>query len=98
MDCGQLLTTLEGYGAGTHMCRLLAVFCYQQEVATQQNRYHSPHFKTTRGTTQGGLILPTLFNQIVDNMVQRWLAMMVEDQRVSQEGLGLAVGICLGLL
>ena len=48
-------------------------------------------------TTQGRLISSTLFNFIFDNMVRNWLAPMVEDQLVAQEGLGLAVGRCLGL-
>ena len=30
-------------------------------------------------------------------MVRNWLALMVEDHLVAQEGLGLAVGRCLGL-
>ena len=34
VDCGCLLTTLKGYGAGPHMYRILAVVWYQQEVIT----------------------------------------------------------------
>ena len=98
VDCDHLLTTLEGYGAGTHMCRLLEMFWYQQEVVTHQNGYHSPHFRETRGTTKDILIFPTLFNFIVTNVVRNWLAMMVEDQLVAQEGLGLSAGRCMGLL
>ena len=50
---------------------LLAVFWDQQKVVTRQNGYHGPHFKATRGDTQGRLITPTLFNLIVDNVVRR---------------------------
>ena len=35
--CGNLLNTLEVYGAGPHMCRLLEVFWDQQKVITCQN-------------------------------------------------------------
>ena len=77
------------------MCRLLAVFWDQQEVFTHQNGYHGPHFKSTRGTTQDGIISPTLFNLIVDNMVQNWLALTVEYQLVAMEGLELVVERCL---
>ena len=94
---GLLMTTLEGCGAGPHMCRLLSVFWDQQEVVIHQSGYPGPHFKKTRGTNQGGLISPTIFNLIVDNVLQNWLARLVEDQLVSQEGLGLAVWRCLGL-
>ena len=79
------------------MCRLLAVFWDQQEVVTRLNGYHGLHFKATQGTTQGGLVLPTPSNFIVNNEVNNWLAMKVEDQQVAQEGFRLAVGRCLGL-
>ena len=79
--CGCLLTTLRGYGAGPHMCRLLAVFWYQQEVVTRQNGHHGPHLKSTQGTSQGRLIFTTLFNLILDNVVINWLVLTVEDFR-----------------
>ena len=59
VDCGFLLTTLEGYVAGPHMCRLLAVFWDKQEVFTRQNGYHGLHFRAIREDDQGGLISPT---------------------------------------
>ena len=95
VDHGHLLVKLEGNVSVPHMCRILAVFWYQQEVVTHQNGYHGPHFRATRGITQGGLILPTLFNFIFDNMVRNWLSLSVEDQLVAQEGLLLVVSRCL---
>ena len=97
IDHGRLLTTLEGYGAGPHMCWILEVFCNQQEVVTHQNGYHNQHFKETQGTNQGGIILPTLFNLIVNNVVQNWLVIAVEYQLVAQEVLVLVVWRCLVL-
>ena len=94
---GLLLMTLEVYGAGPHMFRLLETFWEHQEVFTHQNRYHGPQFRTTRGKTQGGPISSSLFYFIVNNMVRNWLDLTVEDQLVAQEGLGLLVGRCLGL-
>ena len=41
VDIGHLLTKLEGYIAGPHMCRLLEVFWEKQDIVTCQNRYHS---------------------------------------------------------
>ena len=84
VDCGLLMNTLEGCSSGPHMCRFLAVFWYQQEVFTLQNRYHGPHFKATRGFNQGILISPTLFNLTVDHLVHKWLALTVDDQLVAQ--------------
>ena len=34
---------------------------------------------STRVTTQGGLMYPTLFNMVVDNVIRTWLAITVED-------------------
>ena len=54
LEC--LLTTLEGYGAGTNMRGLLADFWERQEVVTHKNGYHGPHFQATMETTQESLI------------------------------------------
>ena len=97
VDRGRLLIPLEGYRDRPRMCKLLVVFWGRQEFVTRQNSYHSLYFKLTRGTTQGGIVSPTLFNLIVDNVVRNWLALAVEYQLVSHEGLGLLVGRCLGL-
>ena len=73
------------------------MFWDQQYVVTLQNGYHGPHFRATICTNQGGLISPTLFNLIIGKVVWKWLAMMVEDQLVAQEGLVIEVGRCMGL-
>ena len=46
---------------------------------------------------KGGFLSPTLFNVIVDNFIQTWLAMTVEDQRMAHYVMGEAVGRCLGV-
>ena len=86
------------FSSNTHMYRLLAVLRDQQEVVAHQNRYYGPHFRATRVTTQGGLLLPTLFNFIVGIVLQKWLALTVGDQLVLQEVLVLAVGRFLVIL
>ena len=73
------------------------MFWDQQEVVIYQNGYHSPYFRATRGTTQGGLISPTLFSLIVNNVLRNWITLTVEYQLVAHEGLGLVLGVCLGL-
>ena len=47
---------------------------------------------TTWETMQGGLISPTIFKLVVDNVVWTWLAMTVKYQTMAQEILGLNVG------
>ena len=79
VDRGDLIRTLEGYGAGPYMCELLATFWAQQEVVTRQNGYHGPNFKAAQGKTQGGIISPNLFNMVVYNVVRTWLAVTVKN-------------------
>ena len=63
----------------------------------RQNDYYRPALLTTQGTMQGGLVLPTLFNIVVDNFIQTWLAMTLEDQGVTHNGMGEAARHCLGI-
>ena len=63
----------------------------------RQNDFHGLDFTATRGTTQGGLVSPTLFNVVEDNVIRSWMAMMVEYQRVYQYGLVETVGRCVGV-
>ena len=77
------------------MCELLKTFWEFQQVVSRQNGFHGPAFPVTRGTTQGGLMSLTLFNVVVDNIIITWLAMTVEYQRMTQDGLGETVGRCV---
>ena len=97
LDRGGLLKTLERYRAGPKMRGILAELWVQQEVVTRGNWYHGPQFRATRGTTQGGLKLLTLFNVVVDNVVRHWLSMTVEDDTVIHDGMVHAVGWSMGV-
>ena len=66
-------------------------------MVPRQNVFHVPAFLATRGSTQGGLVSPTLFNVVVNNVIRTFLDMTVEDQRVDHDGLGETVGRCLGV-
>ena len=79
VDRERLIHTLEGYGAGPRMCRLLETFWDHQQVFPRQNGYHGPAFPATWGMMQGGLVHSTLFNMAVENSIQTWLDMTVED-------------------
>ena len=69
-----------------------------QEVVTRQNRYHGHQFRVTRGTTQGGIVSPTLFTVAVNSVVRNWILLTVEYGAVIQEGLVHAVVWSLGVL
>ena len=95
--CGRLLKTLERYGAEPKMWGILAEFWARQEVVTRKNGDHGPQFRSTCGTTQGGLTYSTLFNVAVDNMVQNWMSVTVEEDAVIHNGLRRAVGKIMGV-
>ena len=61
-----------------------------------QNGYHGMSFPATRGTTQGNIVSPTIFNVFVENIIWAWLSMTLEDYRMAHGGLGEAVRQCLG--
>ena len=75
-DC--LHITLEGYEVVPQLCGILDTFWDCQQVVPRQNGFHVPAFPATRGTTQGRLVSPTLFNVVVDNIIRSWLAMIVD--------------------
>ena len=77
------------------MGELLVIFWFHQEVVTRQNGDNGPNFKANQGKTQGGIISPTLFSVVVDNVVRSFLTMTVKDHMVEQEGLVLNVRRCL---
>ena len=78
VEMEHFIQTLEGYRVGPRMCGLLKTYLAHQKVVPRQNVYHGPALPYTRGTTQGGLVSPTLFNGVMDNVIWTWLAMAVE--------------------
>ena len=66
-------------------------------MVPRHNVYHGLALTATQGMTQGGLVSPTLFNVVVENIVKIWFAMTAEDQRVDHDWLGGAVSRCLGV-
>ena len=67
-------------------------------MITRKSGYNGPQFRATRGTTQVGITLPTLFNAVVDIVVQHCLLMTLEDGSFIQDGLVHAVVRILGVL
>ena len=97
LDREHLLMTLEGYGAGPGRFGLLETFWSRQQVVPIHNGFHGPDLPATRGTTKCGLVSPTLFNVVVDNVIRTCLYITVEEHRVAHDGLEDTVGRCLGV-
>ena len=87
LEWGHLLKTLEVYGSGNHMYEVLEELWEWKEVVTRKNEYHGFHFQVKRGTTQGVLISPSLFNLAFENVVRNWLSMTEEGKIVDHDRL-----------
>ena len=81
---------------GPKMWGMLVYFWERHELVTQQNSYHGPQFRATRGTTHGVMTSPILSNVDVGSMVCHWLSITVEDDAVIHVVLGYAVVRILG--
>ena len=65
----RLLTTLEGYVAEPCIFGLLENFWECHQVVPRQNGFHGLAIPVTRGTMQAGLVYPTMFNVVLDNVI-----------------------------
>ena len=74
------------------MCGILETLCSHQKMVPIQNGYHGPAFSATSETIQVGLVSPILFNLVVDNVIQKWLTITVEYQRLAHDGLVGSIG------
>ena len=51
------------------MCGLLETLWAHKHLVPRHNGYHGPALPATWVMTQGGLVSPTLFNMVVDNVI-----------------------------
>jgi hypothetical protein len=72
LDCTRALQLLQRYGVGEGTARLLTNFWNSQQVVARQQGYYGVPFHVERGTTQGDIISPTIFNIVVDAIVRTW--------------------------
>lgn len=76
LDRRRIITVLQAYGAGPHVCSILSNFWNQQLVVPRQNGFYGNPFRAERGVTQGDIISPMLFNIVVDFVVREWYHQM----------------------
>jgi hypothetical protein len=75
------LQILKEYGVGPRIILLLTNFWNSLQVVARQQGYHGEPIRTERGTTQGDIISPTIFNVVIDAIVHEW------HHRLEAEGL-----------
>ena len=79
VDRERLLEILEGYGVCPNALGLLTFYWNSQRCVAKSGKYHGETFVPYRGATQGGVVSPTLFNILVDAVVRKWLADVMDD-------------------
>ena len=67
-------------------------------MVTRKNGHHGLHLRATRGNTQGGLALLTLFNVVAERLVRHCISITLEDETVIRNGLVNALVWSLGVL
>ena len=66
---------------------LVKFYWDHQRCVAKSGKYHGDIFVPYRGATQGGVVSPTFFNVLVDAVVQKWLADVMEDMTATLAGL-----------
>ena len=99
VDREQLLKILESYSMGPNVLALLKFYWDNQRCVAKCGNYHGETFSVPkRGSTQGGVVFLTLFNKLVDAVVRKRLADVIDDMTTARIGLqGDSVG-CMSSL
>ena len=88
---------MAGYRVGLKLWGLLEEFWSRQEVVTRQNGFCGLHLQATRGTTQVGVALPTIFNVEVEIVVQYWISLTLKEKSYVCDGLRVVMGRIMGM-
>jgi hypothetical protein len=72
LDRDRTLQVLEKYGVGPRVRQLLQHFWNNLVVVARQQGFYSQPIMSERGTTQGDIVSPTIFNIVVDAIVRAW--------------------------
>ena len=62
---------------GPRSLRLLRRYWARLQMVALMGGYYGVTFRNERGVTQGGPLLPTIFNVVVDAVVRHWEALVV---------------------
>ena len=81
----RLLEILKGHGVGPNVLGFLKFYWNNQHCVAKCEKYHRETFVPERGATQGGAVSPTLCNVLVDAVVRKWLADVIDNTTTTSE-------------
>ena len=79
LDRSRCPEILEGFGVGPSARRLLTTYWRRLTMVARAGGYYGETFKGARGVTQGDPLTPTIFNVVVDAVVQHWIDGIVDE-------------------
>jgi Reverse transcriptase (RNA-dependent DNA polymerase) len=72
LDHTRTINLLRQYGVGNNTCRILQGIWNNDTMMPRQQNYYKQPFHAERGIRQGDIISPTIFNIVVDAVIQEW--------------------------
>ena len=85
LDRSRCLEILEGYGVGPNARRLLKTYWRRLTMVARSGSYYGKAFKGERDVTQGDPLPTTIFNVVVDAVVQHWVNGLVDEAEAKGE-------------
>ena len=85
LDRSRCLEILEGYSVGPNVRRLLKTYWRHLAMVARAGGYYGTAYKEERGVTQGDPLSPTIFNVVVDAVVQHWVNGLVDEAEAQGE-------------
>ena len=70
LNRSRCLESLEVYGVGTRSLFLLCRYWERLQIVARAGCHYRESFRGEKGVTQGDLMLPTIFNVVVDAVVR----------------------------
>ena len=72
LDRTQALRILKEYGVGERLLRIISTIWANDTMVPRQAGYFGRAFRAHRGVGQGDIMLPVIFNVIVDAVIRHW--------------------------
>ena len=73
LDRERRLDILAEYGVGPRTIRILRTYWSRLHMVGKSGGRYGPAFHRHRGVTQGDPLSPTIFNMVVDAIIQHWV-------------------------
>ena len=87
VDRERLLEILKGYVVGPNVLGLLKFYWVNQLCVAKCGKYNRETFVSYCGATQGNVVSPTLFNILVDAVMRKWWADVMDNMTTVNAGL-----------